>query len=95
MLSPDGEFGTKSFPEAPQKLEVKPEMMKPSVSPKSESMGLEGIIVNMPQILTATVETCSDMDLAPIIPSEKVVKAVARSVTITESETGMYLLHLS
>jgi hypothetical protein len=49
MMSPDGEFGTKSFPEAPGKLEVKPDT-KPSISPKSESMGLEGIIVNMPQV---------------------------------------------
>ncbi|OXA59651.1 Protein unc-79 [Folsomia candida] len=94
MMSPDGEFGSKSFPEVPQKLEVKPEM-KPSISPKSESMGLEGIIVNMPQILTATVETCSDMDLAPIMPSEKVVKAVARAVTITESETASATAHIA
>lgn len=53
-MSPDGEFGSKSFPEVPQKLEVKPEM-KPSISPKSESMGLEGIIVNMPQVIEKVI----------------------------------------
>jgi len=40
------------------------------------------------QILTATVETVSELDLAPIMPSEKIMKAVARAITITESDTG-------
>jgi len=34
------------------------------------------------------VETVSEMDVVPIMPSEKVLKAVARAVTITESDTG-------
>jgi len=49
LLSPDGEFGNKSFPEIDKKHESKADV-KPSPSPKSESMGLEGIIVNMPQV---------------------------------------------
>jgi hypothetical protein len=39
--------------------------------------------------MTATVETVAEqLDLAPIIPPEKVVAAVARSVTITDSDIG-------
>ncbi|CAG7837387.1 unnamed protein product [Allacma fusca] len=94
IMSPDGEFGSKLFPEMEKKLDVKADT-KPSVSPKSESMGLEGIIVNMPQILTATVETVSELDLAPIMPSEKIVKAVARAVTITESDTASATAHVA
>jgi hypothetical protein len=40
--------------------------------------------------MTATVETVTDqLDLAPIIPAEKVVAAVARAVTITDTDVGM------
>lgn len=39
--------------------------------------------------MTATVETVTDqLDLAPIMPSEKVVAAIARAVTITDSDVG-------
>lgn len=39
--------------------------------------------------MTATVETVSEqLDLAPIIPAEKVVPAVARAVTLTETDVG-------
>lgn len=39
--------------------------------------------------MTATVETVSEqLDLAVIMPSEKVVCAVARSVTISEADVG-------
>jgi hypothetical protein len=39
--------------------------------------------------MTATVETVSDqLDLAPIIPSERVVPAIARAVTITDTDVG-------
>lgn len=41
------------------------------------------------QIMTATVETVAEqLDLAAIMPAEKVVAAVARSVTLTEADTG-------
>lgn len=41
------------------------------------------------QIMTATVETVAEqLDLAAIIPTEKVLPAVARSVTLTETDTG-------
>lgn len=49
ILSPDGEFGGKGFMDAPQKPDPKSDS-KPAISPKSESRGLEGIIVNMPQV---------------------------------------------
>ncbi|XP_065094770.1 uncharacterized protein LOC135715418 [Ochlerotatus camptorhynchus] len=40
-------------------------------------------------IMTATVETVSEqLDLAAIIPSEKVVTAVARSVTLSEADVA-------
>ena len=40
--------------------------------------------------MTATVETVSEqLDLASIMPSDKVGSAVARSVTVTESDVGM------
>lgn len=39
--------------------------------------------------MTATVETVAEqLDLAAIMPAEKVVSAVARSVTLTETDTG-------
>lgn len=39
--------------------------------------------------MTATVETVAEqLDLAAIMPAEKVVAAVARSVTLTETDTG-------
>lgn len=39
--------------------------------------------------MTATVETVAEqLDLAAIMPTEKVVSAVARSVTLTETDTG-------
>lgn len=40
--------------------------------------------------MTATVETVPEpMDLAAIMPAEKVLTAVARSVTLTDADTGM------
>lgn len=39
--------------------------------------------------MTATVETVSEqLDLAAIIPAEKVVTAVARAITLSESDVG-------
>lgn len=39
--------------------------------------------------MTATVETVSDqLDLAPIIPAEKLVSAVARSITLSDADVG-------
>lgn len=41
--------------------------------------------------MTATVETVAEqLDLAAIMPAEKVVTAVARSVTLTETDTGEF-----
>lgn len=48
--------------------------------------------------MTATVETVSEqLDLAAIIPSEKVVTAVARSVTLSDADVGkmQFLLPVS
>lgn len=41
------------------------------------------------QIMTATVETVSEqLDLAAIMPTEKVMSAVARAVTLSETDVG-------
>ncbi|ODN04336.1 Protein unc-79 [Orchesella cincta] len=113
ILSPDGEFGGKGFLEGAAKQELKDS--KAAVSPKSESRGLEGIIVNMPQvcimssqILTATVETISDFDMGPIMPPTHTAtaasierptslnkSAVARQVTITDTETASATAQIS
>lgn len=43
------------------------------------------------QIMTATVETVAEqLDLAAIMPAEKVVTAVARSVTLSDTDVGMW-----
>lgn len=42
--------------------------------------------------MTATVETVSEqLDLAAIMPTEKVVSAVARAITLSESDVGKFL----
>lgn len=43
--------------------------------------------------MTATVETVSEqLDLAAIIPAEKVVSAVARAITLSDSDVGKTFL---
>lgn len=43
--------------------------------------------------MTATVETVSEqLDLAAIIPTEKVMSAVARTVTLSETDVGEAIL---
>lgn len=42
--------------------------------------------------MTATVETVSEqLDLAAIMPSEKVVSAIARSITLSDTDVGKLL----
>lgn len=42
------------------------------------------------QIMTATVETVipEQLDLAAIMPTERVVSAVARSITLSDADVG-------
>lgn len=41
--------------------------------------------------MTATVETMAEqLDMAAIMPAEKVLPAIARSVTLTEADTGTF-----
>ncbi|XP_035781360.1 protein unc-79 homolog isoform X1 [Anopheles albimanus] len=60
--------------------------------PQPEPHSVGGVLVHMPHvcsIMTATVETVSEqLDLAPIIPSENVVPAVARSVTLSDADVA-------
>lgn len=48
--------------------------------------------------MTATVETVSEqLDLAAIMPTEKIMSAVARTVTLSETDVGkiiFYTAHL-
>uniref|UniRef100_A0A0P4WEN1 Protein unc-79 homolog n=3 Tax=Scylla olivacea TaxID=85551 RepID=A0A0P4WEN1_SCYOL len=62
---------------------------RPSSLLTPREVGLISVMANMPQIVTATVETVGELDLAPNIPQESVVKAVARAVTLTEEDVGM------
>lgn len=46
--------------------------------------------------MTATVETVSEqLDLAAIIPAEKVVTAVARAITLSEADVGTDRISIS
>ncbi|GLH04896.1 UNC79 protein, partial [Gryllus bimaculatus] len=84
LLGEDGGHG-KSPPEADKKAEPKPDVVLNMPMPEIHSVG--GVLVNMPHIMTATVETVTEqLDLAPIIPAEKVVAAVARAVTLTDTD---------
>ncbi|XP_050087901.1 protein unc-79 homolog isoform X2 [Anopheles aquasalis] len=60
--------------------------------PQPEPHSVGGVLVHMPHvcsIMTATVETVSEqLDLAPIIPPENVVPAVARSVTLSDADVA-------
>ncbi|EAT36519.1 AAEL011392-PA [Aedes aegypti] len=64
----------------------------PVAVPQPEPHSVGGVLVHMPHvcsIMTATVETVSEqLDLAAIIPSEKVVTAVARSVTLSDADVA-------
>ncbi|XP_058465417.1 protein unc-79 homolog isoform X2 [Malaya genurostris] len=65
--------------------------------PEPHSVG--GVLVHMPHvcsIMTATVETVSEqLDLAAIIPSEKIVTAVARSVTLSDADVATATVHIA
>ena len=54
--------------------------------PVSQSDG--ATVPLLPRIQTATVETVGELDVATSIPTEKVVKATARAVTLTETDVG-------
>ncbi|XP_066975472.1 protein unc-79 homolog isoform X11 [Macrobrachium rosenbergii] len=61
---------------------------KPWPPPPVKEGGLMSIMANMPQIVTATVETVGELDIAANMPQEHVVKAVARAVTLTEEDVA-------
>lgn len=45
--------------------------------------------------MTATVETVSEqLDLAAIMPTEKIMSAVARTVTLSETDVGKPILYV-
>ncbi|KAK4872146.1 hypothetical protein RN001_016270 [Aquatica leii] len=77
----------KSPPENDKK-ETKSEVTMSIPIPEVHSVG--GVLVHMPHvcsIMTATVETVSEqLDLTAIMPSEKVVSAVARAITLSDTD---------
>ncbi|CAL4059356.1 unnamed protein product, partial [Meganyctiphanes norvegica] len=58
----------------------------PATSTTLNTEGLLSAVVNMPQIVTATVETVGELDMAANIPQEHVVSAVATAVTLTDED---------
>uniref|UniRef100_A0A182PPV4 Uncharacterized protein n=1 Tax=Anopheles epiroticus TaxID=199890 RepID=A0A182PPV4_9DIPT len=74
---------------APLHIPLGPLGPVPVAVPQPEPHSVGGVLVHMPHIMTATVETVSEqLDLAAIMPSEKVVPAVARSVTLSEADVA-------
>ncbi|KYN09887.1 Protein unc-79 like protein [Trachymyrmex cornetzi] len=81
----------KSSPETTKKGDSKPDVVINMPVPEMHSVG--GVLVHMPhffeQIMTATVETVSEqLDLAAIMPTEKIMSAVARTVTLSETDVA-------
>uniref|UniRef100_A0A182JSA7 Protein unc-79 n=1 Tax=Anopheles christyi TaxID=43041 RepID=A0A182JSA7_9DIPT len=74
---------------APLHIPLGPLGPVPVAVPQPEPHSVGGVLVHMPHIMTATVETVSEqLDLAAIMPSERVVPAVARSVTLSEADVA-------
>ncbi|KAK0097709.1 hypothetical protein PV326_014335 [Microctonus aethiopoides] len=81
------DHGRKSPQESSKKSEAKPDVVINMPLPDIHSVG--GVLVHMPHIMTATVETVSEqLDLTAILPAEKVMSAVARAVTLSESDVA-------
>ncbi|XP_011871476.1 PREDICTED: protein unc-79 homolog [Vollenhovia emeryi] len=85
------ENARKSSPETTRKGDSKPDVVINMPIPEMHSVG--GVLVHMPhffeQIMTATVETVSEqLDLAAIMPTEKIMSAVARTVTLSETDVA-------
>ncbi|XP_066589783.1 protein unc-79 homolog [Prorops nasuta] len=85
------DLGRKSPPESAKKSDSKTDVVINMPPLDTHSVG--NVLVNMPhffeQIMTATVETVSEqLDLTAIIPAEKVQSAVARAVTLSETDVA-------
>ncbi|XP_057672302.1 protein unc-79 homolog isoform X3 [Diorhabda carinulata] len=76
----------KSPPECDKK-ETKTDAVITMSIPEAHSVG--GVIVHMPHIMTATVETVSEQLDLPIIPVERVPAGMARAITLSESDVAM------
>ncbi|CAH1714206.1 unnamed protein product [Aphis gossypii] len=73
---------TKKTPTEVDKKESKCEGTNLSFMLTPDTIG--GLLVNMPQLMTATVETVVEqLDLTPVMP------AIARAITLTESDVGV------
>nr|CAD7567208.1 unnamed protein product [Timema californicum] len=85
--SEESGHGRKSPPESEKKSEPKPDVVINMPIPEIHSVG--GVLAHMPHIMTATVETVAEqLDLAPMIPSESILSAVANSVVLSEADVA-------
>ncbi|CAG9855370.1 unnamed protein product [Phyllotreta striolata] len=82
----DDVHSRKSPPESDKK-EAKSDAVICMPIPEVHSVG--GVIVHMPHIMTATVETVSEQLDLPIIPVERVPAGFARAITLSESDVAM------
>lgn len=86
-------------------MDIKIEYEVPSLSPHKDSATSAPIVSevftnelgdkvpadHLPSIQTAVVQECNEMDTVSIIPTEKVITAVATEVTLTEDDVGKIL----
>ncbi|XP_026830601.1 protein unc-79 homolog, partial [Ooceraea biroi] len=87
IVDETAENDRKGSPETTKKNDSKPDVVINMPVPEMHSVG--GVLVHMPHIMTATVETVSEqLDLAAIMPTEKVMSAVARTVTLSETDVA-------
>ncbi|XP_070493923.1 protein unc-79 homolog isoform X3 [Chironomus tepperi] len=69
--------------------------------PEQQPFSIGNVLMQMPHvcsIMTATVETVSDpldLDLATMLPSEKIVTAVARSVTLSDADVAQATVQIA
>ncbi|RZF46360.1 hypothetical protein LSTR_LSTR011144 [Laodelphax striatellus] len=87
-LSLEEGHGRKSPPDTEKKSEPKPDVV--INMPLMEIHSVGGVLVNMPHIMTATVETVVEqLDLAPIIMAERIpIPQIARAVTLTDADVA-------
>ncbi|XP_058797132.1 protein unc-79 homolog, partial [Phymastichus coffea] len=91
------DFGRKNSFDATKRHDNKSDDVMNMPIPELHSVG--GVLVHMPhffeQIMTATVETVSEqLDLAAIIPTERIIPAVARPATVIEGDIAATTLNI-
>ncbi|XP_052119474.1 protein unc-79 homolog isoform X4 [Frankliniella occidentalis] len=87
LVEPNGDDSHKSPPDSDKKCDPKSDVV--INMPLLEIHTVGGLLVKMPNIMTATVETVTEqLDLALNIPDERVAPTVARAITLTDTDVG-------